>query len=207
MRPDRALSLPTLMMSALFCSTSAGVAQNAPNISPAAVEPGSYALEPTHTQVGFTVLHMGFSNYSGRFSGAAGTLNLEPKSAAASTLRVSVPVDSVSTTSAKLDGELKSADWLDATAFPTMTFKSTTVTPGDKGDAKVMGDLTLHGVTRSVTFDARFIGSGVNPLSKAYTAGFLIAGDIKRSDFGVTKYVPLIGDVVHVEINAAFEKR
>jgi polyisoprenoid-binding protein YceI len=70
-----------------------------------------------------------------------------------------------------------------------------------------MGDLTLHGVTKSVTLDARFIGSGVNPLDKKYTAGFEITGDIKRSDFGVTKYVPLIGDTVHLSINAAFEKQ
>ena len=207
MRFGRAcLLLPTLM--AALAPTPAVLAQSAAaNSSPAAVTPGAYVVEPNHTQVGFTVLHMGFSNYAGRFSDASGELELQPNSAAASTLRVTVPVASVSTTSAKLDGELKSADWLDAAAFPAMTFKSTTVTPGDKGDAKVMGDLTLHGVTKSVTLDARFVGSGVNPLSKKYTAGFLITGDIKRSDFGVNKYVPLIGDVVHVEINAAFEKK
>ena len=205
MRIGRACLMPALALAALLPPSAAGVAQT--NTTPAAVEPGSYAVEPHHTQVGFTVLHMGFSNYSGRFSDASGELDLQPKSSAASTLRVSVPVASVSTTSAKLDGELKDADWLNATKFPTMTFKSTTVTPGDKGDAKVMGDLTLHGVTKSVTFDARFVGSGVNPLSKRYTAGFLITGDIKRSDFGVAKLVPLIGDDVHVEINASFEKK
>ena len=187
MPPNRTCLLSTLAAVALLPPLAH--AQTAPNSSPAAVEAGTYVVEPHHTQVGFTVLHMGFSNYAGRFSDASGELDLQPKSAAASTLRVSVPVASVSTTSAKLDGELKEADWLDAGAFPTMTFKSTTVTPGDKGDAKVMGDLTIHGVTKSVTFDARFVGSGVNPLSKKYTAGFLITGDIKRSDFGVTKYV------------------
>ena len=134
---------------------------------------------------------MGFSLYRGGFSEASGELDLKPKSAAASTVRVSVPVKSVTTTSGKLDSELKAADWLDAAKFPTMTFTSTTVTPGDKGEAKVMGDLTLHGITKPVNFAVTFVGSGVNPLDKKYTAGFLISGDIKRSDFGVTKYVPL----------------
>ena len=182
------------------------LAQSAANTSPSAVEGGTYKVEPHHTQVGFSVLHMGFSLYTGRFADVSGDMTLDPKAQAESTVRVSVPVASVSTTSAKLDEELKSADWLDAAKFPTMTFKSTTVTPDGKGQAKVMGDLTLHGVTKSVNLEVRFIGSGVNPLDKKYTTGFEIAGDIKRSDFGVTKYVPLIGDVVHLSINGAFEK-
>ena len=70
-----------------------------------------------------------------------------------------------------------------------------------------MGDLTLHGVTKSVTLDVRFVGSGVNPLNKKYTAGFVISGDVNRSEFGVTKYVPLVGDTVHLTINGAFEKK
>lgn len=182
-------------------------AQNPPNTSPSAVEDGTYVIDPLHTQVGFSVLHLGFSFYSGRFADVSGVLDLKPKLAAASTVRVSIPTAAVSTTSPKLDAELKSAEWLDAAKFPAMTFKSTTVTPGEKGEAKVMGDLTLHGVTKSVTLDVRFVGSGVNPLNKKYTAGFVISGDVNRSEFGVTKYVPLVGDTVHLTINGAFEKK
>lgn len=181
------------------------LAQGGPNTAPNAVLPGTYTIDPNHTQIGFSVLHMGFSLYSGRFSDASGTLDLKPK-AAASSVRISVPVASVSTTSTKLDGELKDVDWLDAKAFPTMTFSSTRVMPGAKGKAKILGDLTLHGVTKPVTLDVRFVGSGANPLNKKYTAGFEITGDIKRSDFGVTKYVPMIGDTVHLTINASLEK-
>ena len=195
-----------LIALAVFGVPSVARAQSPPNLSPSAVEGGTYTIESHHTQVGFSVLHMGFSFYTGRFSDVSGDLTLDPKLAAASTVRISVPIASVSTTSAKLDEELKSADWLDAAKFPTMTFKSTTVTPDGKGQAKVMGDLTLHGVTKSVNLEVRFIGSGVNPIDKRYTAGFAISGDIKRSDFGVTKYVPLIDDTVHLAINGAFEK-
>ena len=198
---------PILVLAlAASMSPSPILAQSTANTSPSAVEGGTYKIEPHHTQVGFSVLHMGFSLYTGRFADVSGDLTLDPKMQAASMVRVSVPVASVSTTSKKLDEELKGADWLDAAKFPTMTFKSTTVTPDGKGQAKVMGDLTLHGVTKSVNLEVRFIGSGVNPLDKKYTAGFEISGDIKRSDFGVVKYVPLIGDVVHLAINGAFEK-
>ena len=191
-----------LAPTALLAAMGAG-----PNTAPAEVTPGVYNLEPYHTQVGFSVLHMGFSFYSGRFSDASGELDLKPKAAASSTVRISVPVASVSTTSAKLDGELKDTDWLDSKTYPTMTFTSTAVTLGGKGKAKVAGNLTLHGVTKPVTFEVRFVGSGVNPLDKKYTAGFEISGDVKRSDFGVKKYIPLIGDDVHLSINAAFEKQ
>ena len=71
----------------------------------------------------------------------------------------------------------------------------------------MQGNLTLHGVTRPETFSVKFNGAGVNPLDHAYTVGFEVRGQIKRSDFGVSKYVPLIGDSVDVIISAAFEKK
>ena len=150
---------------------------------------------------------MGISNYTGTFSGASGQLTLDPKTAGASTLKISVPVKSVMTTSAKLDDELKSADWLDAGQFPDMTFTSTKVVPDGKGKAKVTGDLTLHGTTKPVTLEVAFVGAAINPLSKKYNVGFEAKGDIKRTDFGVKTYVPLIGDLLHLTIAGAFVKQ
>ena len=193
---------------AIFAASAPALAQApAANIDPAAVQSGSYVVDPNHTQVGFSVLHMGFTHYNGRLTNVSGTLDLSAKTPTESSLAVTVPVESVSTTSVKLDDELKSKDWLDAASFPTMTFKSKSVTPSGKGQAKVTGDLTLHGVTKSVTLMAHFVGSGVNPLSKKYTVGFDITGDIKRSDFGVKTYVPLISDTVQLTINGAFEQK
>ena len=177
------------------------------NTKASSVETGPYVVDPSHTQVHFDVLHMGFSYYEGRFSGVSGALDLEPKDVPGSSVEINVPVDTVSTTSAKLDGELKGADWLDAGKFPTMTFKSTSVKPTGEDEADVAGDLTLHGVTKPLTLHVRFVGSGTNPLDGKYTAGFSISGTLKRSEFGVTKYVPLIGDEVEMEINGAFEKK
>lgn len=184
----------------------AAQAQTPANPNPSAVQPGAYKVEPSHTRVLFTVSHMGFTNWYGDFTGASGTLTLDPKNPAAASLTVSLPVASVSTTNAKLDGELKAADWLDAARFPQAGFKSTKVTPVGTGAADVTGDLTLHGVTKPLTLHVKFNGAGINPLDKAYTAGFEARGTIKRSDFGVTKYVPLIGDTVELTLSGAFEK-
>jgi polyisoprenoid-binding protein YceI len=174
--------------------------------SPAAVHPGTYAVEPSHTRIAFAVSHMGFTTWFGDFTGASGTLTLQPAHPAASTLSVSVPVASVSTTNAKLDSELKEADWLDAAKYPTATFTAQKIT-ASAGTAKVAGTLTLHGVTKPVVFSVKFNGAGVNPLDKAYTVGFEVRGHIKRSDFGVKKYIPLIGDDVDLIISAAFEQK
>lgn len=183
------------------------LAQSPAMHDPAKVEAGVYSVDPNHTQAVFQLSHMGFSNYTGTFSGASGELTLDPKTAGASSLKVSIPVKSVMTTSIKLDEELKGAQWLDADRFPNLTFVSTKVTPEGEGKAKVTGDLTIHGVTKPTTLEVTFVGAGTNPLSKRYTVGFDAKGDIKRSDFGVKTYVPLIGDKLHLSIAGAFEHR
>ena len=175
--------------------------------NPAEVQAGSFAVDPNHTQIGFTLSHMGFSNFTGRLDGVTGTLTLADGDRSASKLSVSVPTKSFSTSIAKLDDELKSADWFDASKFPAITFTSTKVTPTGADSATIAGDLTMHGVTKPVTLTAHFVGAGNNPLSKAYTVGFDAKGTVKRSDFGVTKYVPLIGDEVELSLHGAFEKK
>ncbi len=172
---------------------------------PATVKAGSYAVEPEHTQVGFTLLHLGFSYYSGVFSKVSGTLHLDPSHPEASKLEVSIPIDSVLTTSAKLDGELKGPEWFDAARYPAATFTSTRVIPTGRDTARVEGTLTLHGVSAPETLTVHFVGDGVNPLDKKYTVGFEAVGTVERSRFGVKTYVPLVGDNVRLSIAGAFE--
>lgn len=175
--------------------------------SPAKVPTGTYKVEPYHTRIVFAVSHMGFSTWYGNFTSASGTLSFDSKSPAKSALEISFPTDSVTTTNAKLDGELKSPVWFDAAQFPTITFKSTkiTVTGHDKGT--IAGDLTFHGVTHPVVLTAHFNGGGINPLDKAYTIGFDATGTLSRADFGVKTYEPLIGDKVHLLLSGAFEQQ
>lgn len=184
-----------------------GIAQQVASASPAAVKAGTYKVEPYHTQVLFSLSHFGFTDFEGFFSGASGTLQLDPAHPAATKLTVTVPTSAVTTTVGKLDDELKGEQWFDAARFPTATFTSTKVTPTGPGRASVTGDLTLHGVTHPVTLQARLMGSGVNPLDKSETVGFEATGTIKRTDYGVKQYAPLVGDTVTLTINAAFVRQ
>jgi polyisoprenoid-binding protein YceI len=172
---------------------------------PAAVQAGAYDVEPLHTRVLFSVSHLGFTTWYGEFPNVSGSLNLDPKAPAKSTLEIHIPVASVSTGNTTVDGELKGDKWFDAAQFPEILFKADKIAPTGKGTAKVTGNLTFHGVTKPVTLAVKFNGAGVNVLDKKYTAGFEVSGKIKRSDFGVKTYLPLIGDDVDLTISAGFE--
>jgi polyisoprenoid-binding protein YceI len=169
------------------------------------VKPGVYQVEPYHSQVLFTVSHFGLSEFSGVLSGAAGSLKLDPAKPENSKLEVTVDSATILTPVQKLTDELKDAEWLDAGKFPKASFVSTKITPTGPNEATIAGELTLHGVTKPLTLKARFVGAGVNPIDKAYTVGFDGQGTIKRTEFGVSKYAPMIGDEVHLTIHAAFE--
>jgi polyisoprenoid-binding protein YceI len=192
----------------LFVATSAlaDTPAGPANTDPAAVKAGTYAVETTHTRTQFAISHLGFSEWYGDFTGTSGTLSIDPKNIAATRLDITIPVSSVSTTNAKLDEELKSAAWLGAEQFPTMRFVSTKIARTGAKAATISGNLTLHGVTRPVVLAATFNGAGVNPLSKAFTVGFNASTAVKRSDYGVKAYVPLVGDEVTIRISAAFEQ-
>jgi polyisoprenoid-binding protein YceI len=177
------------------------------NSNPAAVKAGTYTVEASHTRTQFTVSHMGFTDWYGDFTGTSGSLSIDPRNIAATRLDITIPVSSVSTTNAKLDDELKSAAWLGAEQFPTIRFVSTKIVKTGAKTAAITGNLTLHGVTRPVVLAATFNGAGINPLSKAYTVGFNARTAIRRSDYGVKAYIPLVGDELTIRISAAFEQK
>lgn len=198
----------SILFAAALAATPVLVDAQAPvaNPAPAAVKAGNYNVESSHTRVQFAVSHMGFSDWYGDFTGVTGSLSLDPKAPARAKVNVTIPVASVSTTNATLDGELKDPNWFDAAKYPVITFVSTKVTPTGPRTASIAGNLTFHGVARPVVLKASFLASGVNPMSKRVTVGFNATTTLKRSDFGVNTYVPLIGDEVALRISAAFEK-
>ncbi|PYD74293.1 YceI family protein [Novacetimonas hansenii] len=199
------LSLPATALA--FALVTGNTASAQVVTSAAQAQSGTYDIEPGHTQVGFSVLHFGFTNYLGIFSNVSGTLILDPKNPTTSKLSVTIPVDSVQTTSSKLNDELKGTQWFDAAKFPNATFESTSIHVTGRNDALVTGNLTLHGVTKPETLKVHFIGAGINALDKKYTTGFEATGTLKRSDFGVKMYVPYVSDEVQLRINGAFEKQ
>ncbi|GBD50871.1 YceI family protein [Methylopila sp. Yamaguchi] len=181
-------------------------AQETPGVKDVArVAAGTYKVDPNHTQVIWSVDHMGFSTLYGAFGQPSGSLTLDPKAPGDAKLSIEFPISGLTVTSEKFAAHLKTAELLDAAKFPKATFVSTKVeASGDT--AKITGDLTLHGVTKPVTLDATFHGAGANPMSKAETVGFSATARLKRSDFGLGAFVPVVSDDVDLKLTAAFEK-
>jgi polyisoprenoid-binding protein YceI len=163
---------------------------------------GVYRLEPARAKVLFTVNRFGLSAFRGQFAGASGALVLDRGNIAASHLEVSVPVASVATDSRRMDALLAGPGWFDAARYPTITFRSTAVSPTGPASAEVAGDLTLHGVTRRVTFEVKFDYAGDD--GHGSTAGFEAWGRIRRSQYGIARYAFLVGDTVELTIKAGF---
>ncbi len=166
----------------------------------------TYTIDPTHTQVEFTYSHFGFSNITGRFDKVESEVAFDAADPIQSTVRVTIPVDSISTGVEKLDAHLKSPDFFDAARYPTATFTSTGVTVAGEGKLAVAGDLSIHGVTRPVVMDVTINKLGEHPMSKKQAAGFDASFDIKRSDFGVGGYAPAVSDEVRIEITVEAQK-
>jgi polyisoprenoid-binding protein YceI len=169
------------------------------------VAAGTYKLEPDHTQVLFTFNHLGFTDYTGQFVQPWGSLTIDPAHLNNSKVDVTFAIARVSTTSAHLDQALQTAEFFDAAKFPEAHFTSTKAVANDT-DATIYGNLTLKGVTKPVTLQARLVGAGTNPRppNKA-TVGFAATAAIKRSHFGISFGVPIVSDRVDLVINAAFE--
>jgi polyisoprenoid-binding protein YceI len=169
---------------------------------PFAAHADSYKFDPNHTAVVWHANHFGFSNPSGRFTVKEGTLNLDEAKPENSSVDAVVDIDSLVTGIDKLNEHLKSPDFFDAAKFPTAEFKSTSVKVTGKDTADVTGDLTLHGVTRPVTLHMTLNKIGVHPMSQKKAVGFTGAVTVKRSEFGIDKYVPAVSDDIVLEIEA-----
>ncbi len=186
-------------------------AQNPPAQAPGAPDParvkaGSYTVDGAHTQVVWTVNHFGINAYNGIFGDVSGTLTLDPARPAASKLSVTIPIAKVATTSEGLNKHLMTGDFFEVEKYPTATFVSTRIEPQGTR-ARITGNLTLRGVTKPVTLDARFIGAGDNPMNKKATIGFEATTTINRSDFGIAYGIPMVADRVDLRITAAFERQ
>lgn len=194
--------ITALAATAVIATSACALAYTAPGTSLEQTTSGNYEIDGSHTNVLFSLSHMGYSHYYGRFNTISGNLQFDAKTPQNSTLKVTIDIASIDTNNAKLEGELKSKDWFDAAKFPTATFTSTKVEKITPTTGKVTGDLTLHGVTKPVTLDVRLNGAGMNSLANVEELGFSAHGKIKRSDFGVSNYVPMVGDDIELTIES-----
>jgi polyisoprenoid-binding protein YceI len=171
----------------------------------AKVQAGTYAVDPDHTQVIWSVDHFGFSRLYGMMGGMSGTLELDPKRPAATKVVIDIPLSGLTVTSPGFAKHLATADLFNTAKFPTARFVSRSVTVRGT-QATIAGDLTLRGVTKPLTLAARLHGAGANPMNKKQTVGFSATTTLKRSDWNLGYAVPAVSDEVKLEITAAFER-
>jgi len=173
--------------------------------STAFAAPIAYELKKDHTDVTFRINHAGFTMKHGSFADVSGTLNLDADNLDASSVEVTVAINSIATNQGKRDHDLQAPNWLDAVQYPTMHFVSTKVVRRGTNKLDVAGTLTLHGVAKPLTLHATVNRIGTSPFGGgAQTAGFSVTGTLKRSDYGIKELIPVIGDEVAIEIDAEF---
>lgn len=170
---------------------------------------GTYTIDPTHTEISFSVRHLAISKVRGHFQTFAGTVEIAEQ-IEDSTASATIDVASINTNQAQRDEHLRTSDFFNVEEFPEMTFKSTGVTV-DGGDLTINGDLTLRGVTKPVTLEAEFGGATVDGYGNT-KVGFEATTKINRQDFGVTWNAATeaggltLGDVITITIDAQLAK-
>lgn len=158
----------------------------------------TYKLDPVHTQIMFTVSHMGFSNTTGSFVTFDGTFDFNPDDMAASSTDVTIQTASIDMNDTTWNGQLSSDKWFNVEKFPTMTFKGNKITKTGEKTMDVTGNLTLLGVTKPVTLKVIFNKAG--DMMGTDKAGFSASVTIDRTEFGMMTFAPAIGTNVEIRI-------
>jgi polyisoprenoid-binding protein YceI len=193
--------LPAAFVTLGLCA----IAQAAPPTAKA----GTYAIDPNHTQVIFTIRHEGLSTFYGRFTKIAGGMNFDPAAPQASVLNVTIDMTGIQTHVDELDAELRD-DVFNAKKFPTATFVSTGIAKTGDSTGTVTGNLTLNGITKPVTLSVTFNGGRNSPIPfQPYRIGFDATGTIHRADFGLDGMIwsGMVGDDVTLMIESEMEKK
>jgi polyisoprenoid-binding protein YceI len=189
-------------MKSLLKSLLAATFLAAISMPPSAYAAETFVFDPLHTQTIFTISHLGYSTVTGNFHDIRGQVSLDEQRPDDSSVDVTIQTASIDTGVPARDKDLQSAGFFNIQKFPTMTFKSTAVKKTGPTTADVMGDLTLLGVSKSVTLKVTFNREAADQMrNNAVVAGFTASTAIKRSDFGMKAYLPYIGDDVHIVIN------
>lgn len=165
----------------------------------------AWEFDSTHSRFGFSVRHMVISTVRGHFETVRGSLNINENDLADSWVDAEADTASINTGDTNRDAHLRSADFFDATTYPTITFKSNKVERDGK-DYKVTGDLTMHGITKPAVFELEYSGQIKDPYG-LQRAGFTAKGKISRKEWGLTWHPTLEtgGAVVSDEVKLDLE--
>lgn len=160
----------------------------------------TWQIDPNHSTAQFVVRHLGISNVQGDFTKVSGTVVLDDRDISKSSVTASIDVSSVDTRVTMRDNDLKSANFFDVAKYPTMTFQSTKIWSTGNGAAKMTGNLTIHGVTKEVTFD---VSGPTAPMNDGgLRRGVEATTTISRKEFGITADSGIVGDDVKITIDA-----
>ena len=169
--------------------------------------PGTYVVNADHTQVLFSIMHLGLTEFHGRFDKVSGTLTYDNKQPERSAVSITIDSESLDTTSDKLNSTLKTI--FRVQQFPTAVFKSTSIVLTGADTGRLSGILTIRDVTKPVALDVTFNGGGRPPLSSGYALGFHATGTIRRSDFGLDQMIwsRFVGNEVTLTVEVQFDQQ
>ena len=167
-----------------------------------------WQIDPAHTTVGFTVRHMGISNVHGRFTKVSGSATVDDSDMTKSSVNATMDIASITTGNDSRDNDLRSPNYFDAAQFPTMTFKSKSITKNGDNKLKIVGDLTIKGVTKEVTLDVDGPSSPVK-MGPNQRRGLSASTSVNRKDFGVGAKTPaaMVGEEIKIEIDAELTQK
>lgn len=161
----------------------------------------TFSLDERHTFPGFEISHLGYSTQRGRFDKTSGSVTLDAERKTGS-VQISIEAASIDTGLGELEDKLRSSDFFNSSQYPTITYQADTVEfLGDK-PYRIPGRLTLLGITRPVTLSIDHYQCGFHPLYLKTVCGVDASGSLKRSDFGMKAFLPLVGDEVRLVIQA-----
>ena len=163
----------------------------------------SYTLDSSHSFPRFEINHFGFSTHRGQFNKTAGKLVLD-RAAKTGSVEITVQTASIGTGDPKLEEHLRSPDFFNVEKFPTMVYKAKTIKFNGAVPASAEGELTLLGVTKPLTLTISRVVCAQHPFYKKEDCGAEVSGTLRRSEFGMMKYVPAVGDEVtlHIQVEA-----
>jgi polyisoprenoid-binding protein YceI len=173
---------------------------------PCVAQTTSWNVDTAHTNTQFAVRHLGISTVKGEFTKTSGTIQLDEKDVTKSSVEITVDTTTLGTRNEGRDKDVKGEGYLDTGKYPTMTFKSKSVASAGEGKLKMTGDLTLHGVTKEVTFDVDGPSAPIN-LRDMLHRGASATAKINRKDFGVNGGGAMVSDDVTITIDMEFVRK
>jgi polyisoprenoid-binding protein YceI len=168
------------------------------------IDPGTWALDTWHTQLGFTVRHLGISTVRGLFKEYDGGVTVAEDGTAS--ISLTAAMTSVATGNDGRDSHLQGPEFFDSANHPNLSFESTSI-ESDGASGVVHGNLTIRGVTKPIALATTFNGTGTFPLDNTFHAGFTATGSFNRTDFGVSYGVPLVSDEVQLVLDVQLVKK